>query len=194
MSDDARPLLIASHEGVKAALQVYHSIHDRRLPRPQRCDLSGSPPRDPGFCRRYHPVPGRLSAPERVDQVLRITGRGVKRLYDAVADAPPASLDELVPPGTQAPSSTRGATRCRRSPGSRSGSSASMAARSSGTTTSSSRPSPARATSGSAPRAVRASTVRRSSSTTPRRRQPSLRAGRRTSRTCRASRASSTAT
>lgn len=40
-----------------------------------------------------------VSSSERVAQVLRITGSGVKRLYDAVADGPAASLDDLVPPG-----------------------------------------------------------------------------------------------
>jgi hypothetical protein len=38
---------------------------------------------------------------ERVRQVLTITGRGVARLYHAVADAAPLSLDELVPPNTK---------------------------------------------------------------------------------------------
>jgi hypothetical protein len=42
-----------------------------------------------------------LSARERVDQVLSIGGAGVERLYEAVVDAPSASLDELVPPGTK---------------------------------------------------------------------------------------------
>jgi hypothetical protein len=42
-----------------------------------------------------------LPVRERVRQVLSITGRGVARLYHAVADAPPLSLDELVPPATK---------------------------------------------------------------------------------------------
>jgi hypothetical protein len=43
----------------------------------------------------------RLPARERVRQVLSITGRGVGRLYHAVADATPVSLDEFIPPGTR---------------------------------------------------------------------------------------------
>jgi hypothetical protein len=41
-------------------------------------------------------------APEaRLEQVLAITGRGVKRLYEAADGGTPASLDELVPHGTE---------------------------------------------------------------------------------------------
>jgi hypothetical protein len=42
-----------------------------------------------------------LPVPERVREVLSITGRGVGRLYHAVAKATPISLDELIPPGTR---------------------------------------------------------------------------------------------
>lgn len=42
----------------------------------------------------------RLPAQERVREVLSITGRGVGRLYHAVAAGTPVSLDELIPPGT----------------------------------------------------------------------------------------------
>jgi hypothetical protein len=41
-----------------------------------------------------------LSAGARLEQVLAVTGRGVGRLYDAVADAPPISLEEFVPANT----------------------------------------------------------------------------------------------
>src|ERR1043165_9074153 len=36
-----------------------------------------------------------LPGPERVQEVLSITGRGVKRLYDAVAGTTPLSLDDF---------------------------------------------------------------------------------------------------
>jgi hypothetical protein len=39
-----------------------------------------------------------LSPSERVEEVLSVTGVGVKRLYDAMAGAPPPTLDELIPP------------------------------------------------------------------------------------------------
>jgi hypothetical protein len=39
-----------------------------------------------------------LSPSQRVEEVLSVTGGGVKRLYNAMAGAPPASLDELIPP------------------------------------------------------------------------------------------------
>jgi len=38
-----------------------------------------------------------LSPAARVEEVLRVTGAGVKRLYDAVADAPTLTLEELIP-------------------------------------------------------------------------------------------------
>jgi len=38
-----------------------------------------------------------LSGAERLREVLGITGKGVGRLYEAVADAPPLTLDEIVP-------------------------------------------------------------------------------------------------
>jgi hypothetical protein len=41
-----------------------------------------------------------LAPAARLDEVLGITGRGVKRLYEAVADGTPPSLEELLPPGT----------------------------------------------------------------------------------------------
>jgi hypothetical protein len=42
-----------------------------------------------------------LSVRDRVAQVLRVTGSGVKRLYNAVASGTPASIDELIPPGAK---------------------------------------------------------------------------------------------
>jgi hypothetical protein len=42
-----------------------------------------------------------LSSAARLAQVLAVTGRGVRRLYDAVAGGPVPSLDELVPPATE---------------------------------------------------------------------------------------------
>lgn len=42
-----------------------------------------------------------LTPEARVQEVLRVTGSGVKRLYDAVADAPPLTLEELVPQGAK---------------------------------------------------------------------------------------------
>jgi len=41
-----------------------------------------------------------LPTQERVRQVLSVTGRGVARLYHAVAGGTPLSLDELVPPSS----------------------------------------------------------------------------------------------
>src|SRR5690349_5366471 len=41
-----------------------------------------------------------LSADARLAQVLAITGSRVRRLYDAVADAPPIALEEFVPANT----------------------------------------------------------------------------------------------
>ena len=38
-----------------------------------------------------------LASAARLEQVLAVTGRGVKRLYDAVAKGAPPSLDELIP-------------------------------------------------------------------------------------------------
>jgi len=40
-----------------------------------------------------------LSPAQRVSEVRRITGKGVARLYAAVAEASPLTLDEIVPPG-----------------------------------------------------------------------------------------------
>jgi hypothetical protein len=42
-----------------------------------------------------------LAPAARLEEVLAITGRGVKRLYEAVEGGTPASLDELVAPGTE---------------------------------------------------------------------------------------------
>jgi hypothetical protein len=42
-----------------------------------------------------------LAPGARLEEVLGITGRGVKRLYEAVAGGTPPSLEELVPPGTE---------------------------------------------------------------------------------------------
>src|SRR5262245_32871561 len=42
-----------------------------------------------------------LSPEERVKEVLSVTGRGVGRLYHAVADAAPVTIDELIPPSTK---------------------------------------------------------------------------------------------
>src|SRR5262245_17442108 len=38
-----------------------------------------------------------LPAAERLSQVLAVTGRGVKRLYEAVAGGTPPTLEELIP-------------------------------------------------------------------------------------------------
>ena len=38
-----------------------------------------------------------LSPAARAQEVLSITGKGVKHLYEAVADAPPVTLEEIVP-------------------------------------------------------------------------------------------------
>jgi hypothetical protein len=40
-----------------------------------------------------------LSPAERVEQLRAVTGKAVKRLYDAVAGAPEFTLEDLVPPG-----------------------------------------------------------------------------------------------
>lgn len=56
---------------------------------------AGAPARDIEAC-----LDG-LSAAARLEEVLAVTGRGVKRLYDAVAGGTPPTLDELVPPGTE---------------------------------------------------------------------------------------------
>jgi hypothetical protein len=42
-----------------------------------------------------------LAPAARLEEVLAVTGRGVKRLYEAVADGAAASLEELVPTGTE---------------------------------------------------------------------------------------------
>jgi hypothetical protein len=42
-----------------------------------------------------------LPAAERLEQVLAVTGRGVKRLYEAVAGGTPATLEELIPASTK---------------------------------------------------------------------------------------------
>src|SRR5690349_20713477 len=42
-----------------------------------------------------------LPVQDRVAEVLGITGRGVGRLYDAVAGGTPPSLDEFVPPNSK---------------------------------------------------------------------------------------------
>ena len=42
-----------------------------------------------------------LASEARLAEVLSITGRGVKRLYDAVEGGTPPSLEELVPHGTE---------------------------------------------------------------------------------------------
>lgn len=42
-----------------------------------------------------------LDPAARLEQVLAVTGRGVKRLYEAVADGAPPSLEELIPTGTE---------------------------------------------------------------------------------------------
>lgn len=42
-----------------------------------------------------------LSPSGRLEQVLSITGAGVGRLYHAVADAPPITLEEFIPQSTQ---------------------------------------------------------------------------------------------
>jgi hypothetical protein len=41
-----------------------------------------------------------LSPAARVQEVLAITGKGVKHLYEAVADAPSVTLEEIVPANT----------------------------------------------------------------------------------------------
>jgi hypothetical protein len=41
-----------------------------------------------------------LPYPERLREVLSVTGRAVGRLYDAVADAEPLTVDDVVPPST----------------------------------------------------------------------------------------------
>jgi hypothetical protein len=40
-----------------------------------------------------------LSPALRIEQVLAIRGKGIKRLYEAVRGAPPVTLEEIVPPG-----------------------------------------------------------------------------------------------
>jgi hypothetical protein len=42
-----------------------------------------------------------LAPAARLEQVLAVSGRGVKRLYDAVAGGTPPSLEEMVPEGHQ---------------------------------------------------------------------------------------------
>ena len=42
-----------------------------------------------------------LDATARLEQVLAVTGRGVKRLYEAVEGGTPPTLEELVPSGTE---------------------------------------------------------------------------------------------
>ena len=42
-----------------------------------------------------------LAPTARVEEVLRVTGVGDKRLYDAVADAPTLTLEELIPQGVK---------------------------------------------------------------------------------------------
>jgi hypothetical protein len=42
-----------------------------------------------------------LPVDERVAQVLAVTGKSVGALYDAVADAPPLTLDDVVAPGEE---------------------------------------------------------------------------------------------
>jgi hypothetical protein len=44
-----------------------------------------------------------LAAPARLAEVLAVTGRGVERLYEAVAGGAKPSLEELVPPGAEGP-------------------------------------------------------------------------------------------
>ncbi|APR83781.1 Hypothetical protein A7982_09130 [Minicystis rosea] len=42
-----------------------------------------------------------LAPAARLEEVLAVTGRGVKRLYEAVEGSSPPSLEELVPTGTE---------------------------------------------------------------------------------------------
>lgn len=42
-----------------------------------------------------------LTPAARLEEVLAVTGRGVKRLYEAVAGGTPPTLEDLVPPGTE---------------------------------------------------------------------------------------------
>lgn len=100
MSDDADPLLVGDDGRVKATLHDYDAAMAATTAVASATSLARL--LDAGAsAREIAQYLDGLPVPARVAEVLSITGRGVGRLYHAVADSSPITVDEVVPPATK---------------------------------------------------------------------------------------------